>query len=215
MCLIFIRISNTIHSPGTIPKESEKSTQAELKNEWKKFLWLGIAVVTRSIIHHNINTFLPLYWINELNISRAEAGVALSFMFFCGAAATVAGGYLADRFGIINIIRAGWILLIPSLFLLTRITNPIGAYLILIPLAFGIHMINTPVILLGQKYLPINVGFASGITMGLGNSIGGLAAPLFGTYADLYGLSAIFQIFAFLPLIGVFIAFTIKQPAKQ
>jgi len=212
MFIILIRINPLMRSLSNTPDKGTAGIQRELKNEWGKFLWLGIAIVARSIISTNVNTFLPLYWVNELSHSKAEAGMALSFMFFCGAVATVAGGYLADRIGVNNIIKVGWILLIPSLFFFTKITNPVGAWLILVPLAFALNMLNTPVVLLGQKYLPVNVGFASGITMGLGNSIGGITAPFLGNYADLHGLSAIFALLCVLPLIGTFVVLTLKPP---
>ena len=215
MFFIFIRIASKMRDSSNMPEEGgAANVQREIKNEWRKFLWLGIAIVARSIINTNINTFLPLYWTNVLNLSKAEAGMALSFMFFCGAVATVAGGHLADRIGVNNIIKVGWVLIIPALFFLTKITNPIGAWLILVPLAFGLHMINTPTVLLGQKYLPVNIGFASGVTMGLGNSIGGMTAPLLGNYADTHGLTATLSILCILPFIGTFIAFTIKPPRQ-
>ena len=214
MFFIFIRLGPMMRGQSNIPEEGGPDTQRELNNEWRKFLWLGIAIVARSIISTNVNTFLPLYWTHVLTQSKAEAGMALSFLFFFGAAATVAGGYLADRIGLNNIIKVGWILLIPALFFFTRITNPVGAWLILIPLAFGLNLVNTPVILLGQKYLPKNIGFASGITMGLGNSIGGMSAPLLGGYADVHGLAAIFNFLCILPLIGAFVALTVKPPRQ-
>ena len=214
MFFIFTRISPKMRDLSNIPEERGAAAQGELKNEWGKFLLLSIAIITRSIISHNTNTFLPLYWTNILNHSKAEAGMALSFLFFCGAVATVIGGHLADRIGINNIIKVGWILLIPSLFFLTKITNPIGIWLILVPLAFGLHMINTPIILLGQKYLPVNVGFASGITMGLGNSIGGITAPFLGKYADLNGLTVTLSLLCILPLIGTILAFAMKPPRQ-
>ena len=212
MLMVFIKISSDMRDSVSMPDGAAPVTQGEVKNEWKKFLWLALAVVTRSVIAHNVNTFLPLYWINVLDHSRTETGMALSFMFFCGAAATVIGGFLSDRIGITNIIKIGWVILAPVLFFLAKITNPVGMWLILIPLAFGLNMINTPSVLLGQKYLPVSVGFASGITMGLGNSVGGLTAPFFGNYADFNGLPAIFSILAFLPLIGVVVAMTLRQP---
>lgn len=215
MFFVFIRMAPAMHSRSSMGEEGGSSAPGALKNEWGKFLWLGIAIIARSIISQNINTFLPLYWINELGQSGAQAGMAISFMFFCGAAATVMGGYLADRIGIKNILRIGWLLLIPALFFFTRITNTAGAWLILVPLAFGLNMINTPAVLLGQKYLPANIGFASGITMGLGVSIGGLTAPLLGNYADLHGLAATLRLLCILPFAGALVALTIKQPRAE
>ena len=43
-------------------------------------------------------------------------------------------------------------------------------------------------IVLGQKVLCRHVGFASGITIGLGISFGGLTSPILGYIADHYGV---------------------------
>ena len=43
---------------------------------------------------------------------------------------------------------------------------------------------------MGQEYLPGRVGTASGLTIGLAVTLGGLAAPLLGRIADLHGVQA-------------------------
>ena len=214
MFFIFLRIGPKMRDFSNLPEEGGINKQGEMKNEWGKFLLLSTVIVARSIISHNTNTFLPLYWTTVLNQSKAEAGLALSLFFCCGAVATIIGGHLADRIGINNIIKVGWILLIPTLFFLTKITNPVGMWLILIPLSFGLNLTNTPMILLGQKYLPVNIGFASGITMGLGNSIGGITAPILGKYADLNGLTLTLNLLCILPLIGTVLTFAMKPPRQ-
>jgi FSR family fosmidomycin resistance protein-like MFS transporter len=140
--------------------------------------------------------------------------MVLSFLFFCSAAATVIGGHLADRIGLNNLVKITWIILIPSLFLITKITNPYLVVLLLVPVAIGLSGNNTPMILLGQKYLPENIGFASGVTLGLAVSIGGITAPFLGNYADRNGLPAIFGLLCFLPLIGAIVSLTLKPPRK-
>jgi len=204
----------------TLAKAKEKEQEQEgvkgvHKNEWLKFLWLSIAITCRSIIGVGMNTFTPLYWVNVLGQSKATGGMILSFMLFCGAIASLIGGQLADRFGINKVIRLGWMLLIPSIFFLTRMANPIFVLMMLVPISSGNYLINTPQIVLGQKYLPKNVGFSSGITMGMAVSIGGLVAPLLGHYADLNGLTAALKLLVILPLIGLLVAFTSKPPANN
>ena len=50
-------------------------------------------------------------------------------------------------------------------------------------------------VVLGQAYLPRHVGTASGVTVGLAVTFGGLAAPLLGRYADLRGLHSMIVLF--------------------
>ena len=214
MCILFFFLTPRMLSQVEINEREEKKSNGELRNEWGKFLYLGIAIVSRSIISHNLNTFLPLYWINVLHQSKAASGMVLSFIFFIGSIVTIISGQLADRFGIGRVIKIGWILLIPSFAIFTFTTNPVLALLVLVPITTGNFMVNTPIIVLGQKYLPKNIGFASGVTLGLGVSIGGITGPIFGSYADIHGLTATLRLLCFLPVLGTIVAFTSKPPAR-
>jgi MFS transporter, FSR family, fosmidomycin resistance protein len=65
---------------------------------------------------------------------------------------------------------------------------------------------------LGQDYLPNRIGTASGVTLGLAISIGGLAAPLFGFLADSYGLAVSLAVLAGLPVLSVVFASRLREP---
>ena len=59
-------------------------------------------------------------------------------------------------------------------------------------LGFALGSSAGVLVVLGQEYLPKRIGVASGVTLGLAVTIGGLAAPLFGYIGDHYGLIAVF-----------------------
>ncbi len=184
------------------------------KDEWGKFSWLTLAIIARSVIFYSINTFLPLYWLNVLHQSAAAGGTALTLMFAAGALSTLAGGLLADRFGANNVVRGGFLLLIPALYFLTMVQDVTWATLLLLPVAFALFSISGPLVLLGQKYLPGKIGFASGVTLGLAVSVGGLVAPVVGKYADTHGLLAAMTLLSFIPVFGALVVVTLKPPAK-
>ena len=48
--------------------------------------------------------------------------------------------------------------------------------------------------MLGQEYLPNRVGLASGVTLGLAVSVGGMCAPLLGRLGDRYGMGLVVAI---------------------
>jgi MFS transporter, FSR family, fosmidomycin resistance protein len=56
------------------------------------------------------------------------------------------------------------------------------------------------------------VGTASGVTLGLAISIGGLAAPLFGFLADRYGLAVSLAALVALPVLGFAFAARLREP---
>jgi FSR family fosmidomycin resistance protein-like MFS transporter len=53
---------------------------------------------------------------------------------------------------------------------------------------------SSPAVVLGQEYLPNRVGMASGVTIGLAVSVGGMVVPLLGWLGDIYGLGVVFLI---------------------
>jgi FSR family fosmidomycin resistance protein-like MFS transporter len=217
MFIIFVLQSANMRAVAVVKQREESASLSESapRNEWGKFAWLSAAVVGRSIIFHNLNTFLPLYWTNVLGQSKAAGGTILTVMFVAGAVSTLIGGHLADRFGTNKIVVIGWVLLIPSVFFLTRVTSPIAALVLIIVIAYGIFTITTPMIVLGQRYLPGRLGFASGVTLGLGVSIGGITAPFLGSYADANGLTAAFRLLAVLPVAGTLVAVTLRRPKME
>jgi len=216
MCIVLFSLIPGMRTLAEANEKEEQKTETVeggRKNNWLLFFLICLPITFRSIISHSMNTFLPLYWVNVLGQSMALSGMVVSFMVFIGAAVNLMAGYLADRFGTMKIIKAGWILLIPAVFFLTDITNPVLALLMLVPIAIGSFALIVPLIVTGQKCLPKNIGFASGIILGLGGSIGGMVTPFLGAYADVHGLPAAFRLLAILPVLGALIAFTVKPPA--
>ena len=59
--------------------------------------------------------------------------------------------------------------------------------LLLAPLAVGLFAPFSSMVVLGQKLLARNMGFASGVTLGLPMTLGGMAMPLLGWIADNFG----------------------------
>jgi FSR family fosmidomycin resistance protein-like MFS transporter len=83
----------------------------------------------------------------------------------------------------------GSLLLLPVLLLLLLATHSVAlATLLLVPLGLLMTANFSPLIVMAQDFLPNHLGVASGVTYGIGASIGGVATPFFGWVADRYGL---------------------------
>jgi len=197
-----------------IQAKQAKNASVSLKDEWAPFSRLTLVVICRSIIFYSLNTFLPLYWILVFHQSKAVAGTALTIMFTVGAFGTLFGGQLADRFGYNKVIRIGFTSLFPLLMLLTAVNNVALATFFLIPIALSIYAPFSPMIVLGQKYLPNRLGLASGITLGLAVSVGGIFAPILGWIADKYGLLSAMDVIVYLPILAAVMSFTLPSPGS-
>lgn len=185
------------------------------ENDWPSFGKLSVCIMARSFGFTLSNTFIPLLWISAFAASASEGTNALSFLFGFGAVCTFCGGLLSDKVGYHFVIRAAFCLMAPTYFLLTHTDNVMLAWILLIPAAMSVFSAYSPMVILGQTYLAKNAGFASGITLGLSTTLGGIFAPVVGWAADTWGLSFALQILWIVGLLGAIFAFTLKIQKKK
>ncbi|MFD9890835.1 MFS transporter [Amycolatopsis sp. NPDC059027] len=181
-----------------------KST-VDISDDWRAFGRLVAATIGWSIPYVTVSSLLSLYALRELHTSAAAAAVTLTSFTLAGAAGTVLGGWLGDRRGRLVPIRAGYLLGIPALagvvFSPNHLVLELGA--VLFGLAMFLPFANQ--VTLAQDYLPTRPGTASGLTLGLAMSVGGLSSPLFGWLADTEGLR--FTLGVVLVVFGVAVLF--------
>lgn len=147
------------------------------RNNWREFSKLTVAIVARSTLFVGFNTFIPLYWVNVFGQSKAAGALALTFFCTCGVISNIIGGLLSDRYGCTRIIRLAFVLMAPVVFAFSLAGNLYAAFALLPFLGFVLYAPFSSLVVLGQKLLARNIGFASGVTLGLATSMGGMAAP--------------------------------------
>ena len=190
-----------------------------LKNYWKYFGILFIIILSQSV-NFRVNAFIPVFWTHELGTSPEQGSFALTVFFSIGIFMTYIGGLLGDKYGPIKIIRLSLLIWLPSMFLLTQVPEfsvtimmPL-AYLILLMIGAAKAISYSPVIVLGQTYLAKSIGFASGITLGVSQTIGGIIAPVVGNLADTYSLPAAMMTLVPFLIVGLGASLLLKDPKK-
>lgn len=180
-------------------------------DNWSGFWRLAVSVIARSIVFFGLNAFLVLFWKEHWHCSLTEGTFALSVFLFSGVGGTLIGGWWADRIGRRAVIQIGFglsTLAFPLVFLAPNQT----VSLILLGLAAALFFApSSPAVVLGQEYLPNQVGVASGVTIGLAVSTGGMVAPLLGRLGDVAGLPAVFAVLEV--LLAVCFVSTLLLPA--
>ena len=209
VAILIIKFLPNIHSATGLAAKKE---QAEKEDAWRPFALLSLCVTVRSVMFFGLLTFIPLYWVNVLEQSKIAGGIALSVMTIAGVLGNLVGGRLADRIGNTRVLLSGFAMLVPLAPLLIWVGNPAIALLVLMPTGFAMMATYAPAVVLGQKYLPNHIGFASGVTLGIAVAAGGIAAPLLGWVADIYGLVTVFSGIAFLPIVNIVIAYFLPEP---
>jgi FSR family fosmidomycin resistance protein-like MFS transporter len=183
------------------------------RDRWAPFLTMTGVEIVRSIVFFGVNTFIELYWIRHFRASRGLAGAALASFLVGGLAGTLLGGRIADRIGLVRALQIGTVAMIPALIALRLV--PGGGLALLAAVASGVA-VNIPfsvMVKLGQDYLPSRPGTASGVTLGLGVSVGGLFAPVFGAIAETWGVAAVFTVICFVPLVALVLGALLPDPA--
>ncbi|MBQ7515755.1 MAG: MFS transporter [Schwartzia sp.] len=201
--------------PASRPPETKDlpgRPKAAPRNDWPSFGRLSVAIFARSLGFTLSNTFIPIFWVSVLAATPRQGTMALSLLFALGALFTYCGGLVADRAGFVPVLRGAFLLMVPAMFFLVNSENVLSASLLLVPVAIALFLPYSPVVVLGQKYLGKNAGFASGVTLGLSTTIGGIFAPVAGWVADRWGLAAALQILWIAGIAGCAAAFTLKEP---
>ena len=149
-------------------------------------------------------------------LAHQQAAAVLPFpCFFHGGCHDFLGGILADKVGHIKVMRISFLVMVPALYFLTNSTSQMTATLLLVPTALSLFAPYSPMVILGQTYLARNIGFASGVTLGLSASVGGLISPLVGWAADRWGVGPSLQILWIVAAIGCLFAFLVPVPPSM
>jgi MFS transporter, FSR family, fosmidomycin resistance protein len=181
---------------------------------WGAFTVLAGVIALRSFVYFGLVTFIPLYFIHQLHTSKALGNAALVAMLLGGAAGTLVGGPLADRFGR-RAVLIGSMTVTPPLVVGMLASGP--ALGIVFAALAGAATIATfaVTIVMGQELLPGRLGVSAGVTIGLSIGLGGVGAPLLGLLADAHGLRAVFEAVAALPVLALLLALALPSRGSR
>ena len=192
-------------------KSSAKSTNTGA-NDWVSFGKLFFVIASRSILFSVLSIFIPILYITVINGEASASSLALTMYFAMGAVLTYMGGALSEKLGFLKTVRLGNLIFLPSVLVFIFVPNIWGFFGAMIPMAFGVFSQYGPITVLGQKYLAKNAGFASGITLGLGITLGGLVAPYVGHLADIYDVQTALMTLIPVGLMGLLMSLWLKEP---
>ncbi len=161
---------------------------------WNKFWLVMVTIAARSVLFYGLMAFIPLMVMNTMGQSEATSSMLISAFAIAGALATAVSGRVAERFHILKLMLACFIL--AALFIAAFAFN--RSFILAVPLALLMALsldVSYPAsCALGMSYVPRHLGTASGINYGLAMCVGGIAEPFLGMAGDYIGLSAVMMI---------------------
>ncbi|HTU71853.1 MAG TPA: MFS transporter [Candidatus Baltobacteraceae bacterium] len=187
-------------------------------NDWRGFSIMSIMVGLRSTAFLAAVTFMPVFAMRVVHVNPTLQSLTLFTLLVGGALGTMIGGLLGDRLDRRRVISVSLVLTALSAGAIAYTGAAFHLFALLIVLAplFGISLgISAGVlVVLGQEYLPKSIGIASGVTLGLANTVGGIAAPIFGHIGDRFGLISLFATIAAFAVLALASSLVMPAPAR-
>ncbi|MFE3941953.1 MFS transporter [Streptomyces sp. NPDC059118] len=176
------------------------------------FLKLSLAVVCRSVAFVGLSTFISLYARQRTGGGTAAGTAALFVLYLGGAAGTVLGSRLADRWDRVTVVRISYLVTVGAVAGIVFVPGP-AIYPFIALTSIGLYVPFSLQVTLAQDYLPSRMGTASGITLGLTVSIGGLISPVIGGIADATSLRTALTPLILTPALSWLLFRTLPEPA--
>ncbi|MFE2554019.1 MFS transporter [Streptomyces sp. NPDC059355] len=187
------------------------SAGAPGRGDRRAFLRLCLVVAVRSVAFAGLSTFIALY-VRERGGGATAGALALFALFAGSAGGTLLGGRLAARQGRVTTVHRAYAAAAPAVAGVLCLPLPL-VYVCAALAAAALYVPFSLQVTLGQDYLPARMGTASGVTLGLTVSVGGLASPFIGALADATSVRTALLPLTVLPLLAWALARRLPEPA--
>ncbi len=183
-------------------KTPELNTNISKRAKYGALAILILLVFSKYFYTSCITSYFTFFLIDKFGVSVRASQLFLFVFLAAFAIGTVAGGMLGDRFGRKYVIwfsilgAAPFALAMPYVGLTWTIVCCFLSGLI-IASAFS------SIVVYATDLMPDKVGMIAGVFFGLMFGLGGLGSAFFGWLADKTSIEFIFQVSAFLPLLGI------------
>ncbi|WP_343584386.1 MFS transporter [Herbaspirillum sp.] len=188
--------------PAYVPLPKSKVTQA-----------VGILLLlifSKYFYMASLSSYFTFYLISKFQLSVQDAQIHLFVFLFAVAVGTVAGGPIGDRIGRKAVIWAS-ILGVAPFTLILPYANLFWTGVLSVIIGLILASAFSAILVFAQELMPGKIGTVSGLFFGFAFGMGGIGAALLGKLADLTDIYFVYQVCAFLPLIGLLAAFLPKM----
>jgi FSR family fosmidomycin resistance protein-like MFS transporter len=167
---------------------------------------LAVLVFAKYVYIVSLSSFYTFYLIESFGVSVRTSQLLLFVFLGANALGVLIGGPIGDRVGRKLVIWVSILGILPFSLLLPHVDLFWTAVLTMI---VGVVSASAfpAIIVYAQQLVPGRVGMISGLFFGFAFGIAGIGAAVLGILADWKGLAFVFQVCAFLPLLGLLTIF--------
>jgi len=154
----------------------------------------------------SLTSYYTLYLISRFHVSVQASQIYLFIFLGAVAVGTILGGPLGDRFGRKYVIWGSIVGVLPFTLILPH-ANLLWTAVLTVPIGLILASAFPAIIVYAQELMPGRTGTVAGLFFGLAFGMGGIGAAVLGKVADDFGIRLVYEICAFLPIIGLLAGF--------
>ncbi|MCC7320111.1 MAG: MFS transporter [Rubellimicrobium sp.] len=163
---------------------------------------LIVLMFSKMIYSVSFSSYYTFYLIERFGLTIDQSQLCLFIFLVAVAAGTVIGGPIGDRIGRRRVILWSILGILPLTLVLPwlpLIPNVIVASLAGLVLASAFPAM----VVYAQDLMPRNTGMVAGLLFGLAFGMAAIGAAALGVLADMWGITTVYMICAFLPALGL------------
>lgn len=167
---------------------------------------LLVLVFSKYFYMTSISSYYTFYLIDKFHLSVQSAQLYLFIFLFAVAAGTFIGGPLGDRIGRKYVIWLSILGAAPFTLLMPHV-NLFWTCIMSIFIGVILSSAFSAILVYAQELMPGKVGMIAGLFFGFAFGIAGIGSALLGELADRTSINYVYQVCAWLPLIGLLTVF--------
>ena len=180
---------------------AERSHLSRRKVTWSVAILLAL-VFSKSFYTASLNSFYTFYLISRFHISVESAQIYLFAFLAAVAAGTLIGGPVGDRIGRKRVLWISIVGVLPFTLILPHV-NLFWTGILTVVIGLILASASSAIIVYALELVPGKVGTVAGLFFGLSFGMAGIGAAALGRLADATSIDFVYQICAFLPMIGL------------
>lgn len=163
---------------------------------------LMILIFSKYIYMASLNSYYTFYLIHKFGVSVQQSQLFLFVFLIATAIGTLAGGPVGDRIGRKYVI---WMSILGTAPFSMLMPHAGLVWTVILSFCVGLMLSSAfPAILVyAQELLPQKLGLISGLFFGFAFGVAGIASAILGNMADRFGIEAVYNACAYMPLLGL------------
>lgn len=163
---------------------------------------LLILIFSKYIYMASLNSYYTFYLIHKFGVNVQQSQLFLFVFLVSTAIGTLAGGPIGDKIGRKYVI---WVSIVGTAPFSLLMPHAGLLWTVILSFCVGLMLSSAfPAILLyAQELLPNKLGLISGLFFGFAFGIAGIGSAVLGNMADKFGIEAVYNVCAFMPLLGL------------